>query len=293
MKRKISILALVLVAVAAFFILTEHRKRIMGEAGLVKVISFNLKNRDPEVPWEDRAEMLKYFVDTYEPDVFGMQEVTMGSEEWIRYLPRAFSSKKYDFVGEARSEDPKLGLEAVLIYYRKDKYDLLDSGTFWLSESGIKGQIGWDGAYPRICTYALLRQKNTDDTFLCMNTHLDNKGEEARRKGFAMIIEKAKELGMGQYPLILTGDMNTRENDKAGIYQSFVSTEGIGDVKFLAEQTESGVTYRTSKHGDPIDFIFVSTANTHPLLYKRLTEDFDGRYLSDHYGLYAEIRIAE
>lgn len=217
----------------------------------------------------------------------------MDGSEWIKYLPMAFNGDKYAFVGEARTEDPLYGLEATPVYYRKDKYELLDSGTFWLNESGIKGELGWDAAYPRICTYCLLRHRNTEEIFLFMNTHLDNKGREAREKGFELIIAKAKELGADRYPLIITGDMNTAENDEKGLYEKLLSFGDIGDVRHIAAETEGGVTFRSSKSGYPIDYIFVSKKNTRPMKYSILREAFEGKYVSDHFGIYAEIRLTD
>ncbi|MFR1517286.1 MAG: endonuclease/exonuclease/phosphatase family protein [Clostridia bacterium] len=259
--------------------------------GLLKVISFNIQNRNAAIAWTERAKMLKYYVDRYQPDVMGMQEVTMGGE-WNLYLPRVFDSDRYAAVGEARTNVPALGLEANLVYYRKDKYNLLDSGTFWLNETGNKGETGWNAAYPRTCTYVLLQQKSTKDTVLFMNTHLDNKSNEAKEKGFDLVIRKSLALGADRFPLVITGDMNTHEKQKNKLYQKFVSYENIGDVKYLSADSDTGRSYIPHTHDYPIDHIFVSKNNTKPLQYRVIDEAVNGKYFSDHFGIYAEIMIS-
>ncbi len=257
---------------------------------LLKVISYNLQNRNASIAWTERAEMLKYYVDKYQPDVMGMQEVTMRNE-WNLYLPAVFDPAEYGFAGEARTADPMLGAEANLICYRKNKYHLLDSGTFWLNETGAREAIGWDAQYPRTCTYVRLQHTVTTDAVLVMNTHLDHKGCEAKEKGFDLIVRRSKELA-GDAPVVILGDMNTHENQKDRLYQKFTSYENLGDVKYLAEDSDEGPTYIPHTHRYPIDHIFVSKNNTKPIKYKVIDEAVNGNYFSDHYGLYAEIGIS-
>lgn len=91
----------------------------------------------------------------YEPDVIGTQE---GLEHQIKYLDD--NLKSYKFVGVARADNKEGGKgEFSAIFYNSDKYDELENGTFWLSETPKKPSRGWDASLNRICTYILVQNK--------------------------------------------------------------------------------------------------------------------------------------
>jgi hypothetical protein len=87
-------------------------------------------------------------------DVFGAQEVRHGQLEYmVEQLP------DYKYVGVARDDGAEKG-EYCPVFYRKKLFKLLDSGTFWLSETPDKPSKGWDGRCCRICTWAYLERKS-------------------------------------------------------------------------------------------------------------------------------------
>lgn len=283
MKKHICILLLIIC-----FLLTLSACSKPETEGL-NIMTYNIQNRNADVEWKTRQELMAAYVTKYQPDVAGLQEVTMSDHEWIKYLPDAFG-KKYAYVGESRSQNPSEGLEACLIFYRKDKFKLLKSGTFWLNKDEEKGALGWDAAYPRVCTYALLKLKSSGKKILVMNTHLDHIGSEARIKGFDQIMAKAKEISSFEYPVFILGDLNAYEGHSNGNYDHYMSYDEIEDTRHLAKETQEGNTLISSKHNMPIDFIFASNTDEMDLLRYKIMDEYDIHKdypfidMSDHFG---------
>ena len=146
----------------------------------------------------DACRMIAY----YSPDLLGMQEVLHNQmEDLKRGLPQ------YTALGVGRDDGKEAG-EYCPIFFRTDRFTLLEYGNFSLSEQpetiGIKG---WDASYNRVTTWAILQEKNNGQKFVYFNTHLDNDGKTARKEGVQLILDKIKEIAPDM-PAIITGDFN-------------------------------------------------------------------------------------
>jgi endonuclease/exonuclease/phosphatase family metal-dependent hydrolase len=172
-----------------------------------KVMSYNIRYAAPEDynssdGWNDRKERLVQFYKYHNPQIIGMQEVTWMQLEYIKN-----NMPEYESYGVGR-EDGKKGGEFVPVFYNSKRFELIDGGSFWLSETPEKPSIGWDAALKRIVTYVFLKDKITDNKFYFFNTHFDHKGESARLNSGKLLTEKINSIA-GEYPVILTGDFNT------------------------------------------------------------------------------------
>lgn len=250
----------------------------------VRIVSFNLRCNDDIYGYvENRGKFVAAALEDYQPDSFGVQEATT---KWLSILDTALG-KKYDRVGLGRDNSEKTEYSAV--YYRKDKFDLLDSGTIWLSETPEKfASKSFLASMPRICTWATLKNKETGAVYTHVNTHLDFLLEYTRSKQADVLLSKIEEL-KERGPLVCTGDFNADE--KTETYEKM--TASLNDSRLIAKETESGKTYHNYGRGDvlhssAIDFIFVSKG-TEVERYKIIKDTVDNMYLSDHYGLMADI----
>ena len=170
--------------------------------------------------------------------------------------------------------------------YRKDKYRLVDWGTFWLSETPDYASVGWDAKYHRTCTWAVLENRETGERYAHVNTHLDNQGAEARVKGLELVKQKAASFDM---PVVVTGDFNFPKG--SDLYKKLVADE-LTDVSAIAEAADSGCTahgYSGAVEGNPIDFILVNDMITDVKSYNIMREKYNDRYVSDHYPVYADM----
>lgn len=141
-------------------------------------------------------------------DVFGTQE---GKYHQLEDLKNSLPS--YEYIGVGR-DDGKLKGEFCAIFYRKDKFELLENGDFWLSTETDHPNKGWDAALPRICSWGKFRDKQSGYTFLFFNLHMDHRGIEARKESAKLILRKIQELPE-KLPVILVGDFNVDQNNES------------------------------------------------------------------------------
>lgn len=277
-------IALIISAIVALFGCANLNMGAASEAepGTVRVMSFNIRCGE----FEDRGEIVPRLIADYHPDSLGLQECTY---DWFSYL-RLFLHKDYGFVGVGRDtgdRSVKCG-EMSLVLYRKDKYNLVDSGTFWLSETPDEVSLGWDGACNRVCTWVVLENKETGEKYAHVNTHLDHVGPLARQNGVELVKEKALSYDI---PTVVTGDFNFSKGSE--LYNSLV-TGGLTDTQDMAEYTMTGKTYHGyngGSEGEPIDFICVNSQITDVKTYKIIRDMYDGKYTSDHYPIFSDMVI--
>ena len=222
--------------------------------------TFNIRYDNPddkENNWKFRKDRVAEFIKQEKLDVVGMQEVLHNQLEDLKTrLP------EYAEVGIGR-EDGKQQGEYAPIFYRKDRFKLLDSNTFWLSQyPDSVGFIGWDGACTRIATWAKLEDKSTGKIFLAVNTHMDHVGVEARRKGALLIIERIQDI-VGNRPAVLTGDFNVDDTSEA--YQTLTTNDFVLKDAYKTADVKEGVSYTFHdfekipvEEREKIDFIFVT-----------------------------------
>ncbi len=250
----------------------------------VRIISQNLRcNNDLYGFVKNRAQFVCAMLKNYEPDSFGVQEAT---ETWLSLLDEALG-ENYARVGEPRNKAKNTEYSAV--YYRTDKFELLDEGTIWLSKTPNKfGSKSFLSSMPRICTWATLKNKETGFVYTHINTHLDHLLEYTRSKQADVLLTKIGGL-QKRGSIVCTGDFNADEKEEA--YQKMTAV--LDDCRLAAKETESGKTFHNYGRGDAfhstaIDFIFV-TKETEVERYKIIKDTVDGMYLSDHYGIMADI----
>ena len=182
-----------------------------GTALKVGTYNIRLQPGDKGTPnaWESRKADFLNLLRRLDLDAFGLQEVCPGQAEYItNNLPQ------YVLVGEHRNADRVSG-EASPVLYRKDRFDALKCGTFWLSETpDVPGLKGWGAACPRVCSWMWLKDRKTGKTFCFANTHTDHVSALARKEGMLLIIRRMHEFAPPGTPVIFTGDHNCRETEE-------------------------------------------------------------------------------
>ena len=235
------------------------------------------------------AERLPRFLqlmEKYSPDLLGTQETT---HEWNMLLAEELG-EEYGMIGLSRGGyeigDGTGGKwdEWNTIFYKKDRFTVIDSGTFWLSETPDVPSRVETSSLNRIATWAILEDKRTGEKLMYVNTHFEHTSEEARTDE-AYILQEYLAQKVEDYPVYLTGDFNTYTDSLAYI----VMTDLLYDAKANAAEDGSGVDYTYHGYGkveDYIDFIFYYDTERAPVYASILSETYDG-YVSDHFGVYA------
>lgn len=247
-----------------------------------RVMSFNIRCKDVAgTPASRRRLLALEEILRVQPDSLGVQEATPEWMTWLRMLPG------YDVVGEGRDGNGKGEHNPVV--YNSEKYRLVDSDTFWLSETPDEVSLGWDGACSRICTWALLEDRETGKRYAHVNTHFDYRSRTAQREGAKLVCDLI-EARFADVPVVFTADMNAVPGSEP--YRIMCGT--LCDLRESAPDSTVYFTYHdTQEHVDEdciIDYILASDDVT-PLTFRTVTEGINGRYVSDHFPLYADVRF--
>ena len=255
----------------------------------LKLMTYNIRldvASDGENDWTHRKDFWASQVQFYDPDIFGVQEAKPN-----QVIDIATALSKYNNVGIGREGIGKG--ESSNIFYKKERFEIKKTNTFWLSETPNEISKGWDAAYNRVCTYALLKDLKTKKMFWVFNTHLDHIGEEARTKGIELIVSKTKALNTKGYPVFFMGDFNSEPNEDRILSLKKImndSREVSQEKPFGPEGTFNGFRYDVAGK-DRIDYIFLSkNSGLTVQKYAVLTDAKDLRYPSDHFPVYVEIK---
>ena len=204
--------------------------------------------------WGQRYPYIAQLIQFHGFDIFGTQECLIRQlNDMQEALPN------YAHIGVGREDGIDQG-EHSAIFYRKDMFEMLDHGDFWLSETPDRPSKGWDAVLERICTWGHFRVKETGFEFLFFNLHMDHVGKQARVESAFLVQEKMKELGR-DLPAILTGDFNVDQTHSS--YNALVSTGVLKDSYEAAElRYAPNGTFNAFATGgfteSRIDHIFVS-----------------------------------
>jgi len=170
-----------------------------------KVMSFNIRFDNPADginAWPNRVPLVEAYLKQQMPHIIGFQEAMHHQViELEAMLPG------YTRVGTGRDDGRKSG-EHSPIFFKKDVFELLNQGQFWLSETPeVPGSIGPGAVLPRIVTWAHLVVKSTGKELFVFNTHFSHIGDKARWFSAQLMSERMKQIA-GENALIVTGDFN-------------------------------------------------------------------------------------
>lgn len=246
----------------------------------VELITYNIRLNTPADgthAWPHRKADVAALFRFHRADIFCVQEAL---PEQMDYLGGEFPGFGYSGVGRT---DGKREGEFSAVFYNEDRFDKLDGGTFWLSETPGEPGKGWDAAYPRICSWVKLKDRFQDEVFFVFNTHFDHVGTVARKNAASLILEMIGRIAGDKPPVVLCGDFNLPP--ESGPIQMIGNT--LKDAFRATEQPPYGsvATYHgfsyDSNPGERIDYVFVSEG-IRVLRYGVLTDSRDRSFFSDH-----------
>lgn len=263
----------------------------INEDYTITVMSYNIRFDNPNDginAWPHRKDHVAEMMgpEKYGTDIVGLQEALLHQiEELQERLPG------YDWVGVGRDDGKNKG-EFSPIFYLKDRFELIATNTFWLSENtDYPGSKSWDTAITRIVTWARFTDKQTEQDFYVLNTHFDHRGLQARYESSRIIVEKIASLNP-EIPVVLTGDLNINEQNEA--YKVLSDAEIIHDARYISDAGHEGPTATFNDWEElrapesRIDYIFVSDG-VRVLNHRILDDRYDGRFPSDHLPVISDI----
>lgn len=255
------------------FLFALFQLGFMLNAQQLKVSTYNIRNANFNDSingngWHQRCPVICDIIQYNDFDIVGLQEVLDRQR-----IDLIHSLSQYNHIGVGR-DDGKTKGEYASILYKKDKFEELQSGHFWLSENTGYPNTGWDAKYPRICIWTQLKEKDNGKIIWFYNLHLDHIGIKARRESCKLVLQKIKKEVAVDEACILTGDFNVDQNNE--IYNIIENSGVLRDSYNICEKRYA--TNGTFNGFNPdhwsvnrIDHIFISN-NLNVLNYKVLTD---------------------
>ena len=244
----------------------------------IKVLTYNIRYNnagDGSNAWALRKEAIADSIKLANPDIICFQEVLY--DQYVFLNDNLFDYFSY---GIGRDDGKTVG-EYSPVFVRKSKFEVIDSGTFWLSENPENPSKGWDAALNRISSWVKIKEISTNKALMVFNTHFDHIGKIAQKNSAALIIQKSVSIA-GKLPCIITGDFNLTPQEapyalilKSGFDDAFLKNKQLETYTFTGFVLDLKIAKR-------IDYIFsnkklkASTYQTYK--WKTATSAF----LSDH-----------
>jgi len=251
-----------------------------------RVMTYNIKYDDGDDAgngWTVRKPWVIDLITYHSPTIFGVQEALHGQVEDIN---RAFPH--FTYVGVGRDDGKQAG-EYSPVFYDSTLFELINSGTFWLSETPGEVSRGWDAALPRVCTFAELKDKN-GASFVVYNAHFDHVGVEARRNSVGVILGHYRNFYDGKRAVFM-GDLNFTDVDPA---YTKITDAGFRDARDLVQPYGPKATFNGFNWENiperRIDYVFLR-GEFEVLTFGVLTDSRYNRYPSDHFPVIAEVRL--
>jgi endonuclease/exonuclease/phosphatase family metal-dependent hydrolase len=228
----------------------------------LKVITFNVRFDNPADginAWPNRIPLVEKYIMDEMPDILGVQEsLYHQNEDLLRIMPG------YAYVGTGRDDGEKGG-EFSPIFFRTDKFELLDYSQFWLSETpDVPGSIGWAAVLPRVVAWAQLKYKESGKELFVFNTHFSHISDEARRKSMEFLSDQISKIA-GDSRVILTGDFNIAQGSELYLemQERFLEQNNLQNAELITNEPYISVKntfngFRSDLEPRVIDFIYVN-----------------------------------
>mgnify|MGYP003643786237 CR=1 FL=1 len=276
--------------IATIFALLISISGFSQENSDIKIASYNLRMDTPKDSlnaWPLRKENVKALIQYHNFDIIGTQE------GFIHQLNGLLEMPGFAFVGAGR-DDGKTAGEHSAIFYKTDRFTVIDSGDFWLSETPDKPGLGWDATCcNRIASWVLFKDKKSKKEFYVFNAHFDHQGVVARKESGKLMVQKIKEIAKNK-PVICTGDFNSTPDTEQIIALSALLNDSYSATK-MPPYGPVGTTNSfqfTAPMKNRIDYVFVSK-DFEVSKYAVLTDAKNQRYPSDHLPVVATVHFVK
>lgn len=270
---------------------------VLAAPGDLRVMSFNIRYgtaADGPNHWDKRRDDLLANIQAIDPDLLGTQETLKFQRDWL-----AEKLPQYEWLGVGRDDGKDRG-EMMALYYKKDRFEKLDGGHFWLSETpDVVGSKSWDAALPRMVTWVKLRDKSDPHgkPIVFFNTHFDHKGGTARQASAELLRRKVRDVGPSAR-VVVTGDFNSDEgsgpyhnlfNPVQGIPSPVVDSLRVVQPQRSADEGTFSGFQASAIQGPRIDWI-AGSRDWEILSAKIDRTNKSGRTPSDHFAVTATLR---
>ncbi len=239
--------------------------------------------------WTERKATVMNTIFKYLPDVIGFQELRLNQKLFVeKNLPL------YQYIGRPRS--PDFTDESNGILFNKQKFLLMDSGTFWLTETPNKVSKYESVYHYRICTWIKVYSYKFKDVIYFFNTHLEDGHLFITFLQEVNLLKRIKEITKNEGNVFVFGDFNGNDNS---VWIQDVFKEGYKSFSDYFQDFRNTYHNFSGIYNNPkwkVDHLFyqnLGNSNKHfvPLFYDVLTKKENGKFPSDHFPLYAQFNL--
>lgn len=265
----------------SYLLSTVRKIELDDNTATQSVMTFNVRcitSADTdEFSWESRASLICDLLQEETPSVICMQE---NKKRQYSFFKNFLSG--YDSVATYR--DSSIFSECLPIFFRADMYELVDTQTFWLSDTPEKMSNTWGAEHFRICTFVILKNRNTGREFIVANVHLDYKSQDIRIKSIRLIYERLSKFNL---PTIVMGDFNFTPKSKASaLAKKYFADVGQG---FGDENKGTFNNFENEYRNKKLDYMLQILGSFTVNKYKVIDKKYNNHFASDHFPVYAEI----
>lgn len=270
-----------------------------------RIMSFNIRGAfhrsDGANAWHARSALNVQTIRRHNPDLIGFQELQSGN---LQVYQAELTDYTYILGNHVSGEPP----EYPAIFWKPARFDLLDSGAFWLSETPDVYSGSWDTNCVRAMTWARFDDKVDGGQFIHLNTHLDHISGWARTEGLRLILSRLSTIRQPDLPTVLAGDFNCNACDlatdasAADVNYCFLLDSGFSDTYLASGNSDAANSY--TFHGfegegfqregtTRIDWIMTLDGAQHfRVLASGILRDHAAPlYPSDHYPVFADLAL--
>ncbi len=186
------------------------------------------------------------------------------------------------------------------IFYKADKYTLLDNGSFWLSDTPNQKSNAWESKNPLNCNWAKFKDNASGKEFFVFNTRFNN-SQNVRVLASKLLVKKVKEIAR-KSKFIVAGSLYIKERESATI--NALAPRFMIDTRTIANKISGPKgTFTNLNYNEPIndslnymdprmkfDYIFVSKG-TKVKKCGHLTDNIMNAYPSKHLPVEAYIEF--
>ena len=295
MKRLFILMALMaLVSCGA----SQKAQKTTKAASTFKLASYNVwisKLGKGDNAWEFRRDRLAQSIVDLNADVIGMQEVDTRIQNELPELLAKHGAPAYEwYIFSPYSQDGK-GNKAQALIYKKERFEIVESHNFWMSETPELMSKGWDEErFYRGGFCVIMKDKTTGKKFFLMHSHFPL-GKVARARAADVAIAMEKKYNKKGLPSFLIGDLNNRpDSEGSQILRTYWTDSFIAlpqELKEGSEGTFNGVKINRDMNTSPrIDYVYFRNTDA-PLKYGCFNNKYDGFWPSDHCAVYVEIKL--
>ena len=253
------------------------------------LISCNIRFDNPadgQNSWMHRRDFLSETLLKHSPSIIATQE---GRFQQLNELKA--SLKNFDIIDQHRSWIGERMYPTIFI--RQDKFEYINSGDVWLSETpDIAGSLSFGSTFPRLMTWAKVQIKESDKNLLIVNTHLDHIKAETRLAQIKVLASEIKRVWDPTCAIVIMGDFNDAPDSpvRAEIMKHFPELQDAWRLFNTKEESSHHSFKGEMQNGARIDWILVDKkiSVTSSMMEKCSKDDF---YPTDHYPIIANIKF--